>query len=72
MEEIKQALQGPRLSVGIRKVWLMGGLNRQFLYETFDLAASVATVTQEKVWVFCYGGLMVGHPFSGHLCGFWI
>jgi hypothetical protein len=46
-----------------------GGLSRQFLYETFDLAASVATVTQEKAWALCYGGLIVGHPFSGHLCG---
>lgn len=49
-----------------------GGLGRQFLYETFDLAASVATVTQEKAWALCYGGPIVEHPFSGHLCGFWI
>lgn len=53
MEEIKQALHRPPLSVGIRKVWLMGGLSRQFLYETFDLAAPVATVTQEKARVLC-------------------
>lgn len=39
-----------------------GGLSRQFLYETFDLAASMATGTQPKAWAPRYGGLIVGHP----------